>query len=109
MTTETLIWLIPLPPILAFFLIVLVSNRSKACSHTLAVGAALLSLVGAMVVFARALGVHELGTVRRVINRSRPGDTWLKVGARWIHGGFSLRTVLMIFIWHRLSQLCAAR
>ena len=51
MTTELLIWLIPLPPILAFFLIVLFTNRSKALSHSIAIGAALLSWLGAMVVF----------------------------------------------------------
>src|SRR5574342_420492 len=64
MTTETinlLIWLIPLPPVLAFFLIVLFTNRSKALSHTVAVGAAFLSFLGSMVVFARALGVEHLG------------------------------------------------
>jgi NADH-quinone oxidoreductase subunit L len=43
MEITTLIWLLPLPPLLAFFLIVLFTNRSKVLSHTLAVGAALLS------------------------------------------------------------------
>jgi NADH-quinone oxidoreductase subunit L len=61
MTTETLMWLIPLPPVLAFFLIVLLTNRSKALSHTIAVGAAFLSWLGSMIVFARALGVEHLG------------------------------------------------
>ncbi|HMB21610.1 MAG TPA: hypothetical protein VKP08_02205, partial [Anaerolineales bacterium] len=61
MTTETLIWLIPLPPVLAFFLIVLLTNKSKALSHTIAVGAAFLSWLGSMVVFVRALGVEHLG------------------------------------------------
>jgi NADH-quinone oxidoreductase subunit L len=61
MTTETLIWLIPLPPVLAFFLIVLFTNRSKWLSHTIAVGAAFLSFLGSMIVFARALGVEHLG------------------------------------------------
>jgi NADH-quinone oxidoreductase subunit L len=61
MTTETLIWLIPLPPVLAFFLIVLFTNRSKALSHTIAVGAAFLSWLGSMIVFIRALGVEHLG------------------------------------------------
>jgi NADH-quinone oxidoreductase subunit L len=61
MTTETLMWLIPLPPVLAFFLIVLFTNRSKALSHTIAVGAAFLSWLGSMIVFARALGVEHLG------------------------------------------------
>src|SRR5574339_145195 len=61
MTTETLMWLIPLPPVLAFFLIVLLTNRSKALSHTIAVGAAFLSFLGSMIVFVRALGVEHLG------------------------------------------------
>ncbi len=61
MTTEALIWLIPLPPVLAFFLIVLFTNRSKALSHTMAVGAAFLSWLGSMIVFVRALGVEHLG------------------------------------------------
>ena len=57
MTTESIIWLLPLPPLLAFFLIVLFTNRNKALSHTIAVGAALLSWLGSMVVFFRALQV----------------------------------------------------
>jgi NADH-quinone oxidoreductase subunit L len=61
MSTETLMWLIPLPPVLAFFLIVLFTNRNKALSHTIAVGAAFLSWLGSMIVFARALGVEHLG------------------------------------------------
>ena len=61
MTTETLIWLIPLPPLLAFFLIVLLTNRSKALSHTIAVGAALLSWIGSMVVFWNAIHKENLG------------------------------------------------
>ncbi|HJR81560.1 MAG TPA: NADH-quinone oxidoreductase subunit L [Anaerolineales bacterium] len=61
MTTEALMWLIPPPPILAFALIVLFTNRSKALSHTIAVGAAFLSWLGSMTVFVRALGVEHLG------------------------------------------------
>ena len=61
MTTETLMWLIPLPPVLTFALIVLFTNRSKTLSHTLAVGAAFLSLLGSMIVFVGALGVEHLG------------------------------------------------
>jgi len=55
MATTTLIWLLPLPPLVAFALIVLFTNRSKALSHTVAVGAAFLSWLGSMVVFVRAL------------------------------------------------------
>jgi NADH-quinone oxidoreductase subunit L len=55
MATNTLIWLLPLFPLLAFFAIVLFTNRNKALSHTIAVGAAFLSWLGSMIVFLRAL------------------------------------------------------
>ena len=76
MTTETLIWLIPLPPVLAFALIVLFTNRSKALSHTIAVGAALLSFLGSMIVFVRALGVEHLGE-----HPFESSVAWLPLGA----------------------------
>src|SRR5512141_1351975 len=82
MQTTTLIWLIPLPPVLAFALIVLFTNRGKALSHTIAVGAAFLSWLLSMIVFVRALGVEHLG--KEPFEASIPwfptGDTWFRVG-----------------------------
>jgi NADH-quinone oxidoreductase subunit L len=109
MTTETLIWLIPLPPVLAFALIVLFTNRSKALSHTVAVGAAFLSWLGSMIVFVRALGVEHLG--EHPFESSVPWlplgetvDTYFRVGvlvdpltAAVLF--FVAWTVLMIFIY----------
>jgi NADH-quinone oxidoreductase subunit L len=82
MTTETLIWLIPLPPVLAFFLIVLFTNRSKVLSHAIGVGAAALSWLGSMIVFVLALGVEHLGEhpFESSINWLPTGDTWFQVG-----------------------------
>ena len=106
MTTETLIWLIPLPPVLAFFLIVLFTNRSKALSHSIAVGAALLSWLGSMIVFVRALGVEHLG--EHPFESSIPwlptGDTWFRVGVlvdplTAVTLFFVGWTVLMIFVY----------
>ncbi|MDI6769649.1 MAG: NADH-quinone oxidoreductase subunit L [Anaerolineales bacterium] len=106
MTTETIIWLLPLPPLLAFFLIVLFTNKRKALSHSLAVGAALLSWLGSMLVFVRALGVHEFGkeVFESTLNWLPTGDTWLKIGvlidplsAATLF--FVAWTVLMIFIY----------
>ncbi|MBN1536561.1 MAG: NADH-quinone oxidoreductase subunit L [Anaerolineales bacterium] len=106
MTTETLIWLIPLPPILAFFLIVLFTNRSKALSHTIAIGAALLSWAGSMVVFWRAINTPELGK-----NPILSPYKWLPIGDGWFNIGvqidplsavtlfFVAWTILMIFIY----------
>jgi len=106
MTTETLIWLIPLPPVLAFFLIVLFTNRNKALSHTVAVGAAFLSWLGAMIVFLKAIGTPELGKTpfASFINWIPTADTWLKVGVQVDPLGavslfFVAWTVLMIFIY----------
>ena len=106
MTTETLIWLIPLPPVLAFFLIVLFTNRSKALSHTIAVGAAFLSWLGSMIVFVRALGVEHLGEhpFESSINWLPTGDTWLKIGVlvdplTAVTLFFVAWTVLMIFLY----------
>jgi NADH-quinone oxidoreductase subunit L len=106
MTTETLIWLIPLPPVLAFFLIVLLTNKNKALSHTLAVGAAFLSWLGSMIVFVRALGVEHLGEhpFESSVNWLPTGDTWFRIGvlvdpltAAVLF--FVAWTVLMIFIY----------
>ena len=106
MSTETIIWLIPLPPALAFFLIVLFTNRNKALSHTIAVGAALLSWLGSMIVFARALGVEHLGEhpFTSSINWLATGDTWFRIGVlvdplTALTLFFVSWTVLMIFIY----------
>lgn len=106
MTTETLIWLIPLPPVLAFFLIVLLTHRSKAWSHTIAIGAALLSWLGSMIVFLRALGVEHLGE-----HPFESSVAWLPTGTSVFRIGvavdpltavvlfFVAWTVLMIFLY----------
>lgn len=82
MTTELLIWLIPLPPALAFFLITLVTNKNKALSHSLAIGAALLSWLAAMIVFFRAIRVEHFGErpFASSINWFPTGATWFKIG-----------------------------
>src|SRR3989304_2309572 len=61
MTPELLTWLIPLPPILAFAVIVLLTHRSNRLSHTLAVGAMFVSWGLAMTVFWAAITTPELG------------------------------------------------
>ncbi len=107
MTTETLIWLIPLPPILSFFIIVLFTNRNKALSHTIAVGAAFLSWLGAMAVFVTSVFFKsELGTepFASSINWIPTADTWLKIGVLVDPLGaivlfFVAWTVLMIFLY----------
>jgi len=108
MTTELLIWLLPLPPLLAFFLIVLFTNKNKALSHSIAVGAALLSFAGSMVVFFRAVAIDHFGEGDKVFNSFitwlPTGDTFLKIGVlidplSAVTLFFVAWTVLMIFIY----------
>jgi len=106
MTTESIIWLIPLPPLLAFFLIVLLTHRNKALSHVIAVGAALLSWLGSMIVFFRAMGTEHFG--EHFFGSSIPwlatGDTYLKIGVQIdplsaVSLFFVAWTILTIFIY----------
>lgn len=106
MATETLIWLIPLPPVLAFFLIVLFTNRNRALSHSIAIGAVGLSWLGSMVVFLRALGVEHLGVqpFRSAINWLPTAETWLQIGVQVdpltaITLFFVAWTILTIFVY----------
>lgn len=108
MTTETFIWLLPLPPLLAFFLIVLFTNRSRGLSHALAIGAAGLSWLGSMIVFFRAVGAgaHALGEhpFHSAIAWLPTGETALQIGVQIDPLGaatlfFVAWTVLMIFIY----------
>ncbi|RLA01234.1 MAG: NADH-quinone oxidoreductase subunit L [Gammaproteobacteria bacterium] len=106
MTTESIIWLIPLPPLLAFFLIILFTNKSKVISHSIAIGAALLSWLGGMIVFFQALKVEHFGKeiFQSTVNWLPLGDTWLKIGVMIdplsaITLFFVAWTILMIFIY----------
>ncbi|MFZ2095675.1 MAG: NADH-quinone oxidoreductase subunit L [Anaerolineales bacterium] len=101
-----IIWLLPFPPLLAFFLIVLFTNRNKALSHYLAVGAALLSWLGSMVIFFLAIRTEHFGShpFVSVLNWLPTGDTWLKIGVRIDPFSaatlfFVAWTILMIFIY----------
>jgi NADH-quinone oxidoreductase subunit L len=107
MTTEIFIWLLPLPPILAFFLIVLFTNKSKALSHTIGVGAAALSWLGSMYIFFfRALRVEHLGEhpFESSIGWFPTGNTWFHIGVLIDPLGaavlfFVSITIFMIFLY----------
>ena len=106
MTTEILLWLIPLPPILAFFIIVLLTNRNRLVSTVVAVGAAFLSGLGSIIVFSQARLVENIGAEPYVssIPWLATGDTYLEIGVLLdplaaIALFFVAWTVLMIFIY----------
>jgi NADH-quinone oxidoreductase subunit L len=106
MTTETLIWLLPLPPLLAFFLIVLFANKNKALSHSIGIGAAGLSWLGSMIVFLKAIGTEEFGKhiFESAVNWLPTGETWFRIGVRIdplsaVTLFFVAWTIFMIFIY----------
>ncbi len=106
MAIETLIWLIPLPPALAFFTIVLWAHRNNRLSHGIAIGAMLLSWGTAMVVFWNAVTTHDLGhyPFASSLDWLPTGETTLKLGVlidplSAVTLFFVAWTCLMIFIY----------
>ncbi len=61
MTLETLVWLIPLPPLLAFFVILLFTRGNKRISDLVSVASILLTWVISIIVLIGALGTFHLG------------------------------------------------
>ena len=104
---ETLIWLLPVPPLLAFFLIILLTNKRNKTSHTLAVTGAGLSFLGSMVVFFRAVTTKGLAETPfgSSINWLPTGLTqWLQIGVQVdpltaVTLFFVAWTILMIFLY----------
>ena len=106
MTPETLVWLIPLPPLLAFILIILFTNRSKAFSHTIAIGAAAISWLLSMITFVTAVTKPHLAEepIRSAINWLPTGTGYLQIGVQVdnltaVVLFFVSWTILMIFIY----------
>ncbi len=105
-TLNLLIWLIPVPPLLAFVCIVLFTNRFNRTSHWVALTGAGLSFAGSMVIFFKALGAEKLA-----LNPFGSAINWLPLGETWLNLGvqvdplsavmlfFVAWTVLMIFIY----------
>ncbi len=120
MNYPLLVWLIPLPPMAAFALIVLLLNRSKRTSHWAALLGAGLSFLGAMLVVFKAIGIPDLAEnpLGSTVNWLPTGDTWLKIGVAVdpltvLMLFFVAWTVLMIFIYsigyHNYGQPAGAK
>jgi NADH-quinone oxidoreductase subunit L len=106
MEPSILVWLLPVPPILAFFLIIFLTNRSKSLSHILGITATFLSFIGSMVIVALAIRSGHLGEepFTSVLNWFPTGDTWFQIGV-WVDPltvatlFFVAITILVIFIY----------
>ncbi len=70
-----LTWLIPVPPLVAFFAIILGANRSKGLSHTLAIAGVGSSWIMSWVIAFYAFGQTEFG--KKVIESSVPWLPWM--------------------------------
>jgi NADH-quinone oxidoreductase subunit L len=77
------VWLIPIPPLLSFFIIWLFTNRSKTLSHIVAIGSIAISWALSWITLFYAVGVKEFGK-EVVFAASVPwlpaGDTVLRMG-----------------------------
>ena len=89
-----LTWLIPLPPVMAFFLIILFTHRDKRLSHMVALGAIGLSLLFSWTVVFRALRTAHFA--EHPISASVP---WLPTGDSALRMGVAADplTVVMLF------------
>ena len=101
-----LIWLIPLPPLLAFAIISIFTFRRRALSHGLAIAGAGLSWLASMVVFVLAITKENLASspLGSAITWFTMGDQLLKIGVTVdplaaVTLFFVAWTVLMIFIY----------
>jgi NADH-quinone oxidoreductase subunit L len=105
---EPLIWLIPVFPFVAFGLIALFTNRWNGLSHSIAIGALLISLVFGMIVVFTALGEggEHMGELPFAdsVDWLPTGDTFLRMGVlvdplTVVVLFFVLITLLAIFVY----------
>ncbi|MCW5875959.1 MAG: NADH-quinone oxidoreductase subunit L [Anaerolineales bacterium] len=106
MPTASLVWLVPLPPLLAFFLILLFTRRNNALSHTVGVVAVAISWLLGNLVFLTALGVDHFGehVIASTVNWLPLGEGFFSIGVlidplSAVTLFFVAWTVLMIFIY----------
>ena len=106
MTIENLIWIIPIPPLIAFFVILLITFKNRGISHWVALTAAILSWAGSLYLLWNILGIEHFA--EHPISLSIPwlptGESWLRIGV-WFDSlsavtlFFVAWTVLAIFIY----------
>lgn len=106
MNVELITWLIPVPPLLAFFIIFLATYKKNALSHTVAIAAAAVSwLLSMIIVFFAVSNPRQIKTgIISDIAWIPTGDTWFEIGVQVdaltaIMLFFVAWTILMIFIY----------
>jgi NADH-quinone oxidoreductase subunit L len=88
---QTITWLIPVPPLLAFFLIILFTNRNKGLSHTVAIGMMLISWAFSWIVFFNVIGMEGFGheAIERAVD-------WLPFGGEGVAGAETFRMGVLV-------------
>ncbi len=106
MNFELLLWLIPLAPLLAFFIIFLATYKNNRLSHTIAILSAGISWLLSMIVFVFAISNQEVieKGLTSSINWLPTAEAWLQIGVQLdalttISLFFVAWTILMIFIY----------
>jgi len=106
MNYELLTWLVPVPPLIAFILIILFTNKQNKLSHSLAIISAGISWLISMLIFLWAISPN--GVLKQhltsSINWLPTAETFLRIGVQIdalsaITLFFVAWTVLMIFIY----------
>jgi len=115
MELKTLVWLIPVFPLIAFAVILLFTTRKRALSHSIAIGSVALSWLASMIVVVSAVLTPDFKSnpIHFEIPWFTTGDTPFVIGAQVDALGalglfFVSWTVLMIFIYstgyHNVGQ-----
>lgn len=106
MDIQSLLWLIPLPPLVAFVLIIFFTHRSNLLSHIIAISGAAISWLLSMIVFFTAIKTPDLAA-----HPFASSVNWLPAGTEWLRVGMQVDnltavvlffvswTILMIFIY----------
>ena len=106
MNYELITWLIPLPPLLAFFVIFLATYKNNKLSHTIAISSAVISWLLSMIIFVFAVTnkeVIEHGLISSIAWLPT-AETWLEIGVQVdaltaIALFFVSWTIFMIFVY----------
>ena len=77
MSLESIIWFIPVPPLVAFFVILLLTFRNRGISHWTAIPAAVISWAASLYVLWQALEIEHFA--EHPITDSIP---WLPTGLK---------------------------
>lgn len=95
-----LAWLIPVPPLISFLLIILFTGRNKKLSHSIALGSVAISFLMAFGLFLHASGTDDLGVHGDTVQVYGDNINWMDVGVSEFKMGVMVDplTAVMLFM-----------